>query len=86
MRMHPYTLTELSSLIIRLSLDTPLVLVIDDLQWLDKTSEEFIQYKIGIYPLSLEQRGDIPTGRGTHSPTHIGKSSLYGGVGVHAQV
>jgi class 3 adenylate cyclase/tetratricopeptide (TPR) repeat protein len=34
------------NLFIRLSLDTPLVLVIDDLQWLDKTSEEFISYFI----------------------------------------
>lgn len=34
------------NLLIRLSLDTPLVLVIDDLQWLDKTSEEFIHYFI----------------------------------------
>ena len=31
---------------IRLSLDTPLIIVIDDLQWLDKTSEEFISYFI----------------------------------------
>lgn len=34
------------NLFIRLSQDTPLVLVIDDLQWLDKTSEEFIHYFI----------------------------------------
>jgi class 3 adenylate cyclase/tetratricopeptide (TPR) repeat protein len=34
------------NLFIRLSLDTPLALVIDDLQWLDKTSEEFISYFI----------------------------------------
>jgi len=34
------------NLFIRLSLDTPLVLVIDDLQWLDKTTEEFISYFI----------------------------------------
>jgi class 3 adenylate cyclase/tetratricopeptide (TPR) repeat protein len=34
------------NLFIRLSQDAPLVLIIDDLQWLDKTSEEFISYFI----------------------------------------
>ena len=31
---------------IRLSQDSPIIIVIDDLQWLDKTSEEFISYFI----------------------------------------
>ena len=40
------TFEAIRNLFIRLSLDAPLVLMIDDLQWLDKTSEEFISYFI----------------------------------------
>ncbi|MBW2634405.1 MAG: AAA family ATPase, partial [Deltaproteobacteria bacterium] len=40
------TFEAIRNFFIRLSQDTPLILVIDDLQWLDKTSEEFISYFI----------------------------------------
>ena len=34
------------NIFIRLSQDAPLIIVVDDLQWIDKTSEEFINYLI----------------------------------------
>jgi predicted ATPase len=40
------TFEAIRNFFIRLSQDTPLIIVIDDLQWLDKTSEEFISYFI----------------------------------------
>jgi class 3 adenylate cyclase/tetratricopeptide (TPR) repeat protein len=40
------TFEAIRNFFIRLSQDTPLTIVIDDLQWLDKTSEEFISYFI----------------------------------------
>ena len=40
------TFEAIRNVFIRLSQDTPLVILIDDLQWIDKTSEEFISYFI----------------------------------------
>ncbi len=40
------TFEAIRDLLIRLSQDAPLILVVDDLQWMDKTSEEFISYFI----------------------------------------
>ena len=40
------TFEAIRNFFIRLSQDSPLIIVIDDLQWLDKTSEEFISYFI----------------------------------------
>jgi len=40
------TFEAIRNFFIRLSQDTPLIIMIDDLQWLDKTSEEFISYFI----------------------------------------
>ncbi len=37
----------LRDLIVRGSQDRPLVIAIEDLHWIDKTSEEFIDYFIG---------------------------------------
>jgi class 3 adenylate cyclase/tetratricopeptide (TPR) repeat protein len=41
------TFEALRDLLIRLSQEKPLILVIDDLHWMDKTSEEFSDYLIG---------------------------------------
>ncbi len=41
------TFEALRSLMIRLSFEKPLILAIEDLHWIDKTSEEFIDYLIG---------------------------------------
>ena len=41
------TFEALRSVIIRLSHEKPLILAIEDLHWIDKTSEEFIDYLIG---------------------------------------
>ncbi len=41
------TFEGLRDLFIRLSQEKPLILVIDDLHWMDKTSEEFLDYLIG---------------------------------------
>ncbi|NNL75091.1 MAG: AAA family ATPase, partial [Desulfobacterales bacterium] len=41
------TFEAIRDVLIRLSQDRPLVLVIDDLHWTDKTSEEFLDYFIG---------------------------------------
>jgi class 3 adenylate cyclase/tetratricopeptide (TPR) repeat protein len=41
------TFEALRDLLIRLSQEKPLILVIDDLHWMDKTSEEFLDYLIG---------------------------------------
>ena len=40
------TFEAIRNFFIRLSQDAPLILMVDDLQWLDKTSEEFISYFI----------------------------------------
>ena len=44
------TFEAIRDLLIRGSQDRPLVLVIEDLHWIDKTSEEFLNYMIGWLP------------------------------------
>jgi class 3 adenylate cyclase/tetratricopeptide (TPR) repeat protein len=41
------TFEAIHNLLIRMSQERPLVLVVEDLQWIDKTSEEFLDYLIG---------------------------------------
>ena len=46
-RKRERTFEAIRDLLIRESQNTPLILAIDDLQWIDKTSEEFLTYLIG---------------------------------------
>ena len=55
------TFEALRDLIIRLSAERPLILVIDDLHWLDKTSEEFLDYFIGGLAEVQKLRRELPT-------------------------
>ena len=44
------TFEAIRDLLIRGSQDRPLVLVVEDLHWIDKTTEEFLNYMIGWLP------------------------------------
>ncbi len=73
------TFEAIRDLLIRGSQERPIVLAIEDLHWIDKTSEEFIGYMIGWLPttrilLLLLYRPEY---------THIwGSKSYYGQIGV----
>ncbi len=47
------TFETLRDLMLRVSQEKPLVLVVEDLHWIDKTSEEFLGYLIGMAPQHL---------------------------------
>jgi class 3 adenylate cyclase/tetratricopeptide (TPR) repeat protein len=73
------TFESLRDLLIRSSQDHPLILTIEDLHWIDKTSEEFLSYMIGWLPrtrilLLLLYRPEY-----THQ---WGSKSYYQGIGV----
>ena len=73
------TFEALRDLLIRGSQDRPLILTIEDLHWIDKTSEEFLSYMIGWLPrtrilLLLLYRPEY-----THQ---WGSKSYYQGIGV----
>jgi len=44
------TFEAIRNLLIRMSHEKPLILVIEDLHWIDKTSEELLDYLIGWFP------------------------------------
>jgi class 3 adenylate cyclase/tetratricopeptide (TPR) repeat protein len=73
------TFEAIRDLLIRGSQDRPLVLVVEDLHWIDKTTEEFLGYMIGWLPktrilLLLLYRPEY-----TH---HWGSKSYYSMIGV----
>ena len=73
------TFEALRDLLIRGSQDRPLILTVEDLHWIDKTSEEFLNYMIGWLPrtrilLLLLYRPEY-----THQ---WGSKSYYRGIGV----
>ena len=73
------TFEALRDLLIRGSQDQPLILIIEDLHWIDKTTEEFLNYMIGWLPrtrilLLLLYRPEY-----THQ---WGSKSYYRGIGV----
>ena len=73
------TFEAIRDLLIRGSQDRPLILVVEDLHWIDKTTEEFLTYMIGWLPrtrilLLLLYRPEY-----TH---HWGSKSYYRLVGV----
>jgi len=73
------TFEAIRDLLIRESQKTPLILAVEDLHWIDKTSEEFLDYLIGFLPtarilLILLYRPEY-----THT---WGSKSYYGKIGL----